>query len=221
MKPVVVVRSQPTSSGAWIYVVDDNDEDRRAAASVFTGTGINIQVFESGEAFLAALDDLQPGCVILDVRMPGIDGISVVDFLSRRRADWPVVMMSNQASVPLVVRAMQGGARHFVEKPCDPERLREAVAQARAMRSPAKSAPGKPAQPLHKVITPREMDVLRLLMTGQQNKAIAYALGISERTVEVHRARLMRRLEVRSFAELIRKAVEYGVSEPAMCAPHI
>ncbi|MDX2265968.1 MAG: response regulator [Hyphomicrobiales bacterium] len=199
----------------WVYVVDDNADDRRAAAAALGADPRLIREFDDGAAFLQAIDALPPGCVILDVRMPGVDGLSVMETLSRRRIDWPVVMMSNQASIPIVVRAMQRGARHFVEKPCDPERLREAVAQARMQ--PVRAAPpreqAKP--PLSKIVTPREMDVLRLLLAGRQNKSIAYALGISERTVEVHRARLMRRLQVRSFAELIRKAVEHGAHEDA------
>ncbi len=221
MKPITFVRSTPESVESWLYVVDDNDDDRNAVSKIFSAPGVNIRTFDDGKSFLAALDHLEPGCVVLDVRMPGIDGLSVMEFLSRRRADWPVVMMSNQSSIPIVVRAMQHGARHFVEKPCDPDRLREAVAQARTFQPPEKPVAPKNRQPLSKLITPREMDVLRLLMTGQQNKSVAYSLGISERTVEVHRARLMRRLEVRSFAELIRKAVEHGVGEQAAASPHL
>jgi two-component system response regulator FixJ len=208
--------SRHAKSEQWIYVVDDNAEDRTKAVSIFQTTGANVRAFKDGRDFLSQLDKLERGSVVLDIRMPGIDGFSVVDFMNRRKPDWPVIMMSDQSSIPLVVRAMQRGAQNFVEKPCEAERLKDAVTQARS--NGAAIAPRRAAQPLEKMITPREMDVLQLLLKGQQNKSIAYSLGISERTVEVHRARLMRRLGVNSFAELIRKAVEHGVDGGASIA---
>ncbi|MDZ4790834.1 MAG: response regulator [Hyphomicrobiales bacterium] len=188
MKTITFARLKPAPNALWIYVVDDNADDRRAVCSIFASADVNVRAFDDGQSFLASLDSLNPGCVVLDVRMPGIDGLSVMEFLSRRRPDWPVVMMSNQSSIPIVVRAMQRGARHFVDKPCDGARLKDAIAEAQSVKPKDKPTTPKHRQPLCKLITPREMDVLRLSLLGQQNKSVAYALGISERTVEVHRA---------------------------------
>ncbi len=195
-----------------VYFVDDSEEDRRDFVSVLSNKGLSLRTFVSGDEFLAQVPHLEPGCVVLDVLMPGTDGLTVVKTLSAMRPGWPVIMLSGHADVPLAVEAMKRGAKDFVEKPFIPSDLLAAIERCfELMRRAPDTVSAKRLPKLSEIITPREMDVLRLLIAGQQNKGIAFHLGISERTVEVHRARLMRRLGVRSFAELIRKAVQHDL----------
>jgi two-component system response regulator FixJ len=196
-----------------VLIVDDEEEDRQELRAIVEDAGYKTLEFASGEQFFSALPSTPKGCVLLDVRMPDPDGLSIVRKLAGRMSDFPIVMVSGHGTIPTAVRALQEGALDFVEKPVDPQQLLAAI--ERAFEISERTGPAAPRRfdlaQLSSAITRREMEVLRLLVQGRSNKAVAFDLGISEKTVEVHRNRIMKRLQVKSFAELIRVAVEAGI----------
>jgi two-component system, LuxR family, response regulator FixJ len=202
-----------SSSNRQVLIVDDEDADRQELRAIIEGAGYKTLEFASGEQFLAALQTAPKGCVLLDVRMPDPDGLSIVKKLAGRASEFPIVMVSGHGTIPTAVRALQEGALDFVEKPVDAQQLLASV--ERAFEISERTGPAAPRgfdhEQLDNTVTRREMEVLRLLVRGRSNKAVAFDLGISEKTVEVHRNRIMKRLHVKSFAELIRLAVEAGI----------
>ena len=197
-----------------VYIVDDERPDLEWLDSVFSEAGYETRSFSGGADFLEAAEALPSGCVVLDVKLPGIDGLQVLKALASRRAEMPVVMISGKSDIPIAVEAMKLGALDFVVKPCKPADLRRAVEDAFRVASELaeKADRARYVEEMLDRISPREMQVLKLLLEGRRNKAVAFELGISERTVEVHRTRMMRRLGLGSFAELIRLAVQLGVA---------
>ncbi len=198
-----------------IYIIDDSPDDRERLEAALNDNDYFPQTWSDGLIFLNEFKQLPPGFVLLDVNMPGIDGISVAEKLMGHRTSFPVIMISGHSNIPTAVRAMQNGAYDFIEKPWDIEDILTTLEQVSSniqnslfhMRQ--KSGRTK----ILNKITPRETQVLELLIKGEQNKCIAFHLGIAERTVEMHRSRLMKRLEVKSFAALIRLAVKAGIGE--------
>ena len=192
-----------------IFVADDDDAVRRSLAMLLDGAGYAVTAFASGEAMLAALDDCTrppPVCAVVDVRMgDGMTGLDVQHALMDRAGPaLPVVMVTGHADIPLAVAAMRAGVADFIEKPYPPDRLLDAVAAAVSV--PARLA----VQPLPS-LTARELDVLCGLVGGRSNKEIARDLGISHRTVEVHRAAMMTRLGARNLAEAVRLGLAAGL----------
>lgn len=198
---------------SFIYVADDDAVDRQRLRSILTPAGYEVRQFTSGAALLEALPSLGPGCVLLDVRMPAPNGLATVERIATERPDLPVIMVSGQSTLPVAVEAMKLGAIDFVEKPVSEEVLLPAVERAFRLRPQETHAP-KPRltrEQLLAKISRREGQVLQLLVQGFPNKVVAYELGIAENTVEVHRYRLMKRLNITRFAELVRLAVEAGI----------
>lgn len=198
---------------SFIYVTDDEAADRQRLHDLLTPAGFTVRQFTSGAALLDALPMLGPGCVLLDVRMPWPNGLDVVERISAERPDLPVVMVSGQSTLPVAVEAMKRGAIDFVEKPVTAEVLLPAIERAFRLR-PQEMPPVRPRltrDQLLAKITRREGQVLQLLVQGHPNKVVAHELGIAENTVEVHRHRLMKRLNITRFAELVRLAVEAGI----------
>ncbi len=194
---------------AMIYVADDDDAVRRSLVMLLDGAGYAVAAFATGEAMLAALEAAAtpaPVCAVVDVRMgDGMTGLDVQRMLSLRGGrPLPVVMVTGHADVPLAVAAMRAGVADFIEKPYPPDRLLEAVAEAAAARAAVAAAPLPP-------LTARELDVLSALVCGQSNKQIARELGISHRTVEVHRASMMTRLGARNMADAVRIGLAAGL----------
>ena len=200
-----------------VYIVDDQKADRDAAAAVCAAADYQAVVFSSGDDFLNAAGELAGGCVVLDVKMPGLDGLQVLGALSSLRPDMPVVMMSGESDIPIAVEAMKLGALDFVVKPCERVEFRRAVENAFQAASDleVQTARAREIEETLSRISPRELEVLKLLLQGCRNKTVAFELGISERTVEEHRSRMMRRLGLSSFAELIRLAVQMGLANDA------
>ena len=200
-----------------VYIVDDQKADREAAEAVCVAADYQALSFSSGDEFLNAAGELAGGCVVLDVKMPGLDGLQVLAALSSLRPDMPVVMMSGESDIPIAVESMKLGALDFVVKPCERVEFRRAVENAFHVVSDlqAKTAQAREIEETLSRISPRELEVLKLLLQGCRNKTVAFELGISERTVEEHRSRMMRRLGLRSFAELIRLAVQMGLANEA------
>ena len=192
-----------------VYVVDDDDGVRRSLAMLLDGSGYRTAAFASGEAMLAALDTGElPACAVVDVRMGDgmMTGLDVQRALAARAAGaFPVIIVTGHGDVPLAVAAMRLGVANFIEKPYPPDSLLDAVAEAVAAR-----APRSPELP---PLTPRERAVLTSLVAGRSNKEIARALGISHRTVEVHRASLMTRLGARNLAEAVRMGLAAGMGQ--------
>jgi two-component system, LuxR family, response regulator FixJ len=196
-----------------VIVVDDNDDDRNHLQEIIETAGYQAVLFTTGAQFLASLASGPRGCVLLDMRMPDPDGLSILKLLGSRTSEYPVIMISGHGAIPAAVRAMQDGALDFVEKPIDAQQLLTSIARAFEISRTCDLAASRRfnRQQLSDAITRREMEVLSLLVQGRSNKAIAFDLGISEKTVEVHRNRIMKRLQVKSFAELVRIAVQAGI----------
>jgi two-component system response regulator FixJ len=193
--------------GQTIHVVDDHAAVRRSLALLLGAAGHEVALHESGEALLtAAVAGLAPGCIILDVRMPGRDGLEVMDALRALGCTLPVVLVTGHADIPLAVRGMRAGALDFVEKPYTEARILGAVTEALAAARAAGAAREGVELALRRLalLSPREAEVLALLVEGAPNKIVAAKLGISPRTVEVHRAKLMEKLEVNSLPEAVR-----------------
>ena len=199
-----------------VHVVDDHAAIRRSLALLLQAAGHEVVLHESGEALLKAAEEgLEPGCIILDVRMPGRDGVAVMELLGRRPLALPVIIVTGHGDIPLAVRAMRAGARDFIEKPYPEERILGAVEEAleAARAAVDEKARAAEAQARIATLTPREGEVLAALVSGQSNKGTAAQLGISPRTVEVHRAHLMEKLGVRSLPEAVRMYLAAGVPQ--------
>jgi two-component system response regulator FixJ len=205
--------------GRTAHVIDDDEAVRRAVAMLLRSAGIPVETHPSGLAFLAALPALAEegiGCVLTDVRMPGLDGLELLRRLGERGFRRPVVVMTAHGDVPTAVRAMKAGAVDFVEKPFDDQVLLAAIGAA----LDARQAPGATeAAARVAALSPREREVLHLLAAGRPNKHIARELGLSPRTVEVHRARLMARLGAGSLAEAVRIAVQAELGQRPAAPP--
>ncbi len=196
-----------------IYVVDDDEAIRRSLSFLLKTSGYAVRLFEGGTAFLKEAAGLEPGCVLLDVRMPDIDGLEVQRELRARGVMLPVVIMTGHGDIDMAVAAMKAGASDFIEKPFEKAALLGCVEAARrvAVAERGAGARAEDARARLNVLTDRERDVLDGLVQGLPNKTIAFDLGISPRTVEIHRANLMQKLEVKSLAEALRIAFHAGV----------
>ena len=200
----------------YVYVVDDDRDVRRSLSFMLGASDVRSHPFGSGEDFLDAIPDLQPGCILLDLRMPQMDGFHVMAELARREIDWPVIVMTGHGEVPVAVRAMKQGAIDFIEKPFSEEALLASFGNAFSLLD-EREATGKrrrAARDRVTQLTSRETDVLRGLLAGESNKQLAQRLGISLRTVEMHRGNMMERLEVASLAEALKLALEAGLEPP-------
>jgi|SRR5580700_4419880 two-component system response regulator FixJ len=196
-----------------VYIVDDDEAVRDSLGFQLESAGYDVRTFSSGVDFLNQAPSLPPGCVILDVRMPDMDGPEVQARLAEMKLSLPVVMITGHGEVPLAVRAMRAGAVDFVEKPFSEEAILESISLA-ANRSATPAIPDEHAEaaaPRLKLLSAREREVLEGLVAGLPNKTIAYDLGISARTVEAHRARVMDKMQARSLPELVRLAMAAGL----------
>jgi two-component system, LuxR family, response regulator FixJ len=191
-----------------VHLVDDDEAIRRSAGFMLKTSGFHVRSYESGIELLKSAPDLEPGCILLDIRMPGMDGLEVQQSLKAKGVALPVIIMTGHGDVTLAVQAMKAGAVDFIEKPFEKAVLLSAIEQGveRLKRSSANRGRADQAAVRLQALTPRERDVLDGLAKGLPNKTIAYDLGISPRTVEIHRANLMTKLEVRSLSEALRLA---------------
>ena len=196
-----------------VYIVDDDEAIRRSASFMLKTSGFRVSSYDSGTAFLKAARSLEPGSVLLDIRMPGPDGLEVQRTLRDSGLLLPVVIMTGHGDVSLAVQAMKAGAVDFIEKPFERPVLLGAleVARGRLAKEAAASSREQDAEARLNVLTARERDVLGGLANGLPNKTIAYDLGISPRTVEIHRANLMEKLGARSLSETLRLAFAAGL----------
>ncbi|MFN2259889.1 MAG: response regulator transcription factor [Parasphingopyxis sp.] len=207
------MESLMSDTKSTIYLVDDDEAIRRSAGFMLKTSGYDVRAFESGVAFLKEVRALDPGCVLLDVRMPAMDGLEVQQELRARGVTFPVIVMTGHGDIDVAVRAMKAGAVDFIEKPFEKAVLIEAIEEgaARLADVDRRSARAEEAAVRLEALTPREKDVLMGLVRGHPNKTIAYDLGISPRTVEIHRANLMSKLSVASLSEALRIAFAAGL----------
>jgi two-component system response regulator FixJ len=198
----------PSPEVRLVHLVDDDASVRRSVGFMLKTSGYQVQTYESGLDLLKRSMDLNPGCILLDIRMPGMDGLEVQQALQDNGVALPVVIMTGHGDVGLAVKAMKAGAVDFIEKPFEKDALLASLQEAfqRLSRKEATKDRKKDAEVRLHALTPRERDVLDGLAQGLPNKTIAYDLGISPRTVEIHRANLMTKLAVRSLSEALRIA---------------
>ena len=189
-----------------VYVLDDDEAVLRSLERLLSSANFEPVTFERADQFLAAAAGFKLGCVLLDIRLPGMDGLEILTQLAQTRSDLSVIIVTAQGDVQTVVRAMKAGASDFVEKPYSDHALLGAI---EATLTKELSIARDVTDAVRRVasLSPRERDVFDRLMAGRPNKLIAYELGLSVRTVEVHRARMMDRLGVRQLSEAIRLGV--------------
>ena len=191
-----------------IHLVDDDAAVRRSVGFMLKSSGHQVQSYESGLDLLKNANQLDDGCILLDIRMPGMDGLEVQQALQDKGVSLPVIIMTGHGDVGLAVRAMKAGAVDFIEKPFQKDSLIASLDEgfSRLLKKEATNDRRKNAEVRLQALTPRERDVLEGLTQGLPNKTIAYDLEISPRTVEIHRANLMTKLGVRSLSEALRVA---------------
>jgi two-component system response regulator FixJ len=206
---------------AVVHIIDDDDAVRESLGLLLDTAGLAVRTYGSATAFLAVAQGLGGGCILTDVRMPDLDGLALQRRLAEAGVTLPVIVMTGHGDVPIAVAALKAGALDFLEKPFDDERLIAAVRAALAVSRDAQRQAAVVAQiaALLASLTRRECEVLDLMVAGHPNKVIAYELGASPRTVEVHRARVMEKMGARSLAELVRIVIavtaETAVGKPA------
>ncbi len=196
-----------------VFLVDDDDGVRASITRLLTASGLHVRSFASAEEFLADSDRDGPGCLVLDLRMPEIDGLELQEALRDGDSTQPIIFLTGHGGVPESVAAMKAGATDFFEKPAEPSELLAAVDRAIALdarQRGEKHELGDLERRLH-TLTPREREVFERVVAGRLNKQIAHELGVSEKTVKVHRGRVMEKMETSSLAELARLAERLGV----------
>jgi two-component system response regulator FixJ len=196
-----------------VIVVDDDPDVRDSLQALLQSAGYKARLFDSGGALLAAFSPDDAGCIIADIRMPDMDGITLQTRLAEHGNALPVIIITGHGDVPLAVRAMKAGALDFIEKPFDDDRLLDSVKRAldRTREQRNQAASTQAVTQRISSLTPRELDVLKLLVAGHPNKVVAHQLEISPRTVEVHRGHLMEKMQARSLSDLVRMALSAGV----------
>lgn len=202
-------------SNRIIHLVDDDESIRRSASFMLRTSGFVVKTYASGDEFLKDSKAIEPGCILLDVRMPGLDGLEVQQALKARGILFPVIVMTGHGDVSVAVQAMKQGASDFIEKPFEKAVLLGAIEAGfeRLEKSAKRLARADEAKARLKALTSRELDVMKGLVRGHPNKTIAYDLGISPRTVEIHRANMMTKLEVISLSDALRIAFAAGLGD--------
>lgn len=202
------------STDEIVYIVDDNPSVRKALTRMFKTHGMPVTTFESARDFLDCKRADVPGCLLLDVQMPGQTGIELQEELLAHHVDLPIVFMTAHGDIPMTVKAMQNGAIDFLQKPVDDEQLLETVRRAIDRNARKRQVSAGLREFLQRVesLSKREYEVLTLVITGKLNKQIARQLGITEHTIKVHRGRVMGKTGVDSIAELVRLCEKAGIS---------
>ena len=199
-----------------VYIVDDDPSVRRGISRLVRAAGYQAEVFSSADEFLARSREDRPGCLVLDVRLPGLSGLDLQERLAGSGRPVPIVFITGRGDIPTSVRAMKAGAVDFLAKPFEAKALLEAVGQALSKDAGLRRQRGE-AQALEARLghlSAREREVFALVTAGKMNKQAAMELGITEKTIKVHRARVMQKLGAGSLAELVRLADRVGLSPP-------
>ena len=193
-----------------VYVVDDDEAIRKALRLLLKSVGLKVETFASAQEFLDAYTEDMAGCLVLDIRMAGMSGIDLQKKLIEMHAILPIIFITGHGDVPLAVEAMRDGALDFIQKPFSEQKLLDRVNQALEKDLTARKDMTKKQTLLDRIaqLTPREKEVMDLIVAGVANKGVAYKLGISERTVEIHRARVMQKMNATSLPHLVRMALK-------------
>ena len=201
-----------------VFLVDDDPGVLRALSRVLRQGGWNVETFESAEAFLARPDPATDGCLVLDVTMPGLDGLTLQRRLAEAGEALPIVFVTGHGDIPMSVQAIKAGATDFLTKPVHAQALVAAVHAAIAENASARGSRARIAELRRRLasLTPREREVLAAIVEGKLNKQIAAGLGVVEQTVKFHRARVMERMQARTVAELMHIAATLGIGTAAL-----
>ena len=199
-----------------VFIVDDDPSVRDSLQFLLESVGLEVRIFSSAQEFLAAADPDAPGCLLLDVRMPGMSGLDLQNELADAEISLPIIFITGHGTVPMSVRAMKAGAVDFLQKPFDEQDLFNAVNQAIEQDRQARLERDelREIQKRSGSLTPREYEVFTLLVSGMLNKQVAYRLGTTERTIKAHRSRIMEKMEADSLADLVRHAEKMGIGKP-------
>ncbi len=189
-----------------VYIVDDDQAIRHAMELLMRSVGLDYEIFHSADDFLADYTNDRAGCLVLDIRMPGLGGLELQEKLNELGSTLPIIFITGHGDVPMAVEAMQKGAVDFIQKPFRDQELLEQISEALKTDQERRSVRDQKSEVLNRAekLTRREREVMDLVVTGKPNKVIAYELGVSQRTVEIHRARVMEKMEARSLADLVR-----------------
>jgi FixJ family two-component response regulator len=193
-----------------VFIVDDDDAVRNSLRLLARSVGLNATAFQSAQEFLEEYDPAEPGCLVLDVRMPGMSGIELQQQLNLRGAVIPVIFITGHGDIPMAVEAMQQGAFDFLQKPFRDQDLIDRVQRALEKDQGNRAELSQRARILERraSLTPREREILELVTSGKPNKVMAADLGLSQRTVEIHRAHVMEKMGASSLAQLVRMALD-------------
>ncbi len=195
--------SEPSQT---VFVVDDDEAVRDSLEMLLRSVGIEVETHPDAGAFLASYDPRRPGCLVLDIRMPGLSGLDLQHKLGKMGALLPIIFITGHGDVPMAVDAMQKGAVDFIQKPFRDQDLLDRIREALKTDQERRKEQQKHAEVAERLarLTNREREVFDLVVTGKPNKVIAYELGVSQRTVEIHRARVMEKMQARSLADLVK-----------------
>jgi two-component system response regulator FixJ len=189
-----------------VYIVDDDQAIRHAMELLMRSVGLDYEIFHSADDFLTGHSNERAGCLVLDIRMPGMGGLELQEKLNDLGSTLPIIFITGHGDVPMAVEAMQKGAVDFIQKPFRDQELLDRIGEALKTDQERRSEREEKVEVRERIgkLTNREQQVLDLVVTGKPNKVIAYELGVSQRTVEIHRARVMEKMQAKSLADLVR-----------------
>ena len=204
-----------TQSAASVFIIDDDPAVRQSLRMLFRSVGLRSEVFSAGQQFLDVYDERWAGCIVLDMRMPGMSGLELQQHLNERQSILPIIFMTGHGDVPMAVEAMQAGAIDFIQKPFGDQDLLDRIAQALSKDTTNRGALAEKHEIRHRLesLTPREHEILEMVVDGKANKVIAGDLNLSQRTVEIHRARVMEKMQATSLAHLVRMVIAVSDAE--------
>ena len=198
--------AQKPQESPTVFIVDDDPAIRFAMQALMDSVNVPHEIYGSGDEFLEKVEEHRPGCLVLDIRMPGLGGLELQEELISRGSTLPIIFITGHGDVPMAVEAMQKGAVDFIQKPFRDQDLLDRVREALLTDRERRKEQAKHAEVEKRLarLTNREREVFDLVVTGKPNKVIAYELGVSQRTVEIHRARVMEKMQAKSLADLVK-----------------
>ena len=198
--------AQKQEESPTVFIVDDDPAIRFAMQALMDSVNVQHEIYGSGDEFLEKVEEHRPGCLVLDIRMPGLGGLELQEELITRGSTLPIIFITGHGDVPMAVDAMQKGAVDFIQKPFRDQDLLDRVREALMTDKERRKEQEKHAEVEKRLgrLTNREREVFDLVVTGKPNKVIAYELGVSQRTVEIHRARVMEKMQAKSLADLVK-----------------
>lgn len=198
---------------ATVFLVDDDRNVRDALSLFLESSGLQVRAYPSAQAFLEQYNSQHPGCLVLDIRMPGMSGMELQQELIKRHIDIPIIFLTGHGDIPMSVKALKAGAIDFIEKPFNDEVLLNRIREATAKDAQTRMFNVQKSKILacYVRLTRREKEVMRFVISGHSNKEIARELGISHRTIDVHRARIMGKMQANSLSELVSMTTLYGL----------